>query len=76
MGTISQGYLEGSNVQVVEELIGLIKAQRSFEANSKFKSEKISLKQLIPNYGTKKKMPIIIPILYNSGAKAVIKNLW
>ncbi|MBY0404900.1 MAG: flagellar basal-body rod protein FlgG [Cyanobacteria bacterium] len=33
--TINQGYLEGSNVQIVEELIGLITAQRSFEANSK-----------------------------------------
>ena len=35
MGTIAQGFLEGSNVQVVEELIGLIKAERAFESNSK-----------------------------------------
>ncbi len=35
MGLIEQGYLEGSNVQIVEELIGLIKAERAFEANSK-----------------------------------------
>ena len=35
MGTIQQGFLEGSNVQVVEELIGLIKAERAFESNSK-----------------------------------------
>ena len=35
MGTISQGFLEGSNVQVVEELISLIKAERAFESNSK-----------------------------------------
>lgn len=35
MGTISQGFLEGSNVQIVEELIGLIKAERAFESNSK-----------------------------------------
>lgn len=35
MGTIEQGYLEGSNVQIVEELIGLIKAERAFESNSK-----------------------------------------
>lgn len=35
MGTIEQRYLEGSNVQVVEELIGLIKAERAFESNSK-----------------------------------------
>jgi flagellar basal-body rod protein FlgG len=33
-GTIEQGFLEGSNVQVVEELINLISAQRAFEANS------------------------------------------
>jgi flagellar basal-body rod protein FlgG len=33
--TITQGYLEGSNVQIVEELINLISAQRAFEANSK-----------------------------------------
>lgn len=33
--TINQGFLEGSNVQVVEELINLISAQRAFEANSK-----------------------------------------
>lgn len=35
MGTIAQNFLEGSNVQVVEELIGLIKAERAFESNSK-----------------------------------------
>lgn len=35
MGTIQQGFLEGSNVQIVEELIGLIKAERAFESNSK-----------------------------------------
>ncbi len=35
MGTLQQRFLEGSNVQVVEELIGLIKAERAFEANSK-----------------------------------------
>lgn len=33
--TITQGYLENSNVQIVEELINLITAQRAFEANSK-----------------------------------------
>jgi len=34
-GAIQQGFLEGSNVQVVEELINLIQAERAFEANSK-----------------------------------------
>ncbi len=35
MGTIMQGYLEQSNVSVVEEFINLIVAQRGYEANSK-----------------------------------------
>jgi flagellar basal-body rod protein FlgG len=34
-GSIQQGYLEGSNVQIVEEMINLIQAERAFEANSK-----------------------------------------
>lgn len=34
-GSIQQGYLEGSNVQIVDELINLIKAERAFESNSK-----------------------------------------
>ncbi len=35
LGTILQGYLEQSNVSVVEEFIALIVAQRAYEANSK-----------------------------------------
>lgn len=34
-GTIQQGFLELSNVSVVEEMVGLITAQRAYEANSK-----------------------------------------
>ncbi|HMK42645.1 MAG TPA: flagellar basal-body rod protein FlgG [Dissulfurispiraceae bacterium] len=34
-GTIQQGFLENSNVNVVEELANLIIAQRAFDANSK-----------------------------------------
>jgi flagellar basal-body rod protein FlgG len=34
-GTIQQGFLEMSNVNVVEELANLIIAQRAFEMNSK-----------------------------------------
>ncbi|MBF0480355.1 MAG: flagellar basal-body rod protein FlgG [Desulfovibrionaceae bacterium] len=34
-GTIAQGYLEMSNVQLVDEMVGLITAQRAYEANSK-----------------------------------------
>jgi flagellar basal-body rod protein FlgG len=35
LGTLQQGYLEGSNVSVVEEFINLIVSQRAYEANSK-----------------------------------------
>ena len=34
-GTISQGYLELSNVSVVEEMVNMIVAQRAYEINSK-----------------------------------------
>lgn len=35
MGLIEQGFLENSNVQVVEEILQMIIAQRAYEANSK-----------------------------------------
>ena len=35
MTTVRQGVLEMSNVQVVEEMVGMIIAQRAYEANSK-----------------------------------------
>jgi flagellar basal-body rod protein FlgG len=35
LGSVMQGYTEGSNVSVVEEFINLIVAQRGYEANSK-----------------------------------------
>ncbi|WP_025916173.1 flagellar basal-body rod protein FlgG [Herminiimonas sp. CN] len=34
-GILSQGYVEASNVNVVEELVNMIQAQRSYEINSK-----------------------------------------
>ncbi len=34
-GRILQGYLEGSNVNVVEEMVNMISAQRAYEINSK-----------------------------------------
>jgi len=34
-GTLSQGFLETSNVNVVEELVNMIQTQRAFEINSK-----------------------------------------
>jgi flagellar basal-body rod protein FlgG len=35
MGTIVQGFLEDSNVSVVEEMVNMILAQRAYEANSR-----------------------------------------
>ncbi len=34
-GTLTSGYVEGSNVQVVEEMVRMITAQRAYEINSK-----------------------------------------
>jgi flagellar basal-body rod protein FlgG len=35
LGTLTQGYVEGSNVNVVEELVSMIETQRAYEMNSK-----------------------------------------
>jgi flagellar basal-body rod protein FlgG len=35
IGTLAQGFLEDSNVSVVEEMVNMILAQRAYEANSK-----------------------------------------
>ncbi len=35
LGTIQQGFLEGSNVRLIDELLGLILAQRAYELNAK-----------------------------------------
>lgn len=35
VGTIAQGFLEGSNVDMVEEMVRLISGQRAYEINSK-----------------------------------------
>ena len=35
LGTIAQGYLEMSNVSVVDEMVNMITAQRAYEVNSK-----------------------------------------
>lgn len=34
-GKITQGFLEASNVNIVEEMVNLIVAQRAYEVNSK-----------------------------------------
>ncbi|XLM21859.1 flagellar hook-basal body complex protein, partial [Chromobacterium piscinae] len=35
LGKLKQGSLEGSNVQVVEEMVDMIAAQRTYEMNTK-----------------------------------------
>ena len=35
LGTLSQGYVETSNVNVVEEMVNMIQTQRAYEINSK-----------------------------------------
>lgn len=35
MGTVSQGFLEKSNVSVVDEMVNMIQAQRAYELNAK-----------------------------------------
>jgi flagellar basal-body rod protein FlgG len=35
LGTITQGFLEMSNVNVVEEMVNMILAQRAYEMNAK-----------------------------------------
>jgi flagellar basal-body rod protein FlgG len=35
IGAIKQGFIEGSNVNVVEELVSMITTQRAYEMNSK-----------------------------------------
>lgn len=46
---VVQGFLENSNVQIVEELINLITAQRAFEANSNVISTSDEVLQRITN---------------------------
>ena len=35
LGTLLQGFVEGANVNVVEEMVGLITSQRAYEINSR-----------------------------------------
>ena len=49
MGAILQGYIEQSNVSVVEEFINLIVAQRGYEANSKVVQAADSMYQQVNN---------------------------
>ena len=49
MGTIHQGSLEGSNVNVVEELVSMIETQRAYEMNSKAISTMDQMLQYLNN---------------------------
>jgi flagellar basal-body rod protein FlgG len=49
LGTIQQGYTEGSNVSVVDEFINLITAQRTYEANSKVVTAADQMYQIVNN---------------------------
>src|SRR5699024_7687535 len=46
---IAQGYLEASNVQVVDEMVKMISAQRAYEINSKVIQTSDEMLQLIGN---------------------------
>jgi len=49
LGTLTQGYLETSNVSVVEELVNMIETQRAFEMNSKAISTMDEMLQFVGN---------------------------
>jgi flagellar basal-body rod protein FlgG len=51
LGTVQQGMLEQSNVDVVEEFIQMILAQRSYEANSRVVSAADNMLQNLNNVG-------------------------
>jgi len=49
LGTIVQGYVESSNVNVVEELVSMIETQRSYEMNSRAISTADQMLQYVSN---------------------------
>jgi len=49
LGTIEQGTIESSNVEVVEELVNMITTQRAYEMNSKVVSATDQMLQFITN---------------------------
>lgn len=51
LGSVQQGYLEQSNVDVVEEFIQMIVAQRSYEANSRVVQSADEMLQQLNNVG-------------------------
>lgn len=51
MGIISQGYVETSNVNIVEEMVGMIQTQRAYEINSKAVTASDQMLQRISQLG-------------------------
>ncbi len=49
MGTVAQGFLENSNVNVVEEMVNMIVSQRAYEINSKAVTASDEMLQVINN---------------------------
>ncbi len=49
LGTVTQGYLESSNVELVEELVNMIRAQRAFEFNSQSIKAADEMMQVVTN---------------------------
>lgn len=49
LGRLMQGSLEGSNVNIVEEMVGMIEAQRAYEMNSKVISTADGMMQYLNN---------------------------
>jgi len=49
LGTIAQGFLEDSNVSVVEEMVNMILGQRAYEANSKVVKAADEMYQMMNN---------------------------
>lgn len=49
VGTVRQGFLEEGNVDVVQEMVGLIQAQRAYEINSKMVTTSEDMLQIANN---------------------------
>ena len=49
LGTLQQGAVEGSNVNVVEEMVNMIQAQRAYEMNTKAITSSDQMLQFISN---------------------------
>ncbi len=49
LGTLLQGFIEGSNVNVVEELVSMIETQRAYEMNSRAISTSDQMLQYVSN---------------------------